>query len=160
MKNWRVYLCPSGPFLNRPWGPNGLPIRTGCRNSGRSLSGEFGGYGLNCQNYDPVTYPDAAALGFGPGSHRCRSTTDEDIPFPAETAYIVETDRCWFVCGTWHMGYWNPWGQTQGGPNCNACRHQRCDHNGGMNITYADGHTKWIIASDLLNNAALYGRAK
>jgi prepilin-type N-terminal cleavage/methylation domain-containing protein/prepilin-type processing-associated H-X9-DG protein len=154
-KNWQLYMCPS--FTNNIWGtvsPEGLPTSIPqCAPGGpgtgmRSHDQRYGGYSLNVGR---VCGCNPAVLYWGPGSHPWQNIKDSMINSPAETGMIFETTWCRFFCGTWHMGGFNepPWG---------AQHVERCDHNGGMNVCYADGHVKWISREGLqAPNRAIYG---
>jgi prepilin-type N-terminal cleavage/methylation domain-containing protein/prepilin-type processing-associated H-X9-DG protein len=149
IKNWAVCLCPSANF-GGTMSPEGLPINTNCAAGYRSHAHRYGGYALNCGRAD-IGAP-SQQQGWGPGSDaQWETKKDALINNVAATGMIFESTWCPMFCGTWHAGgYWNPWGV---GPQHN----ERCDHNGGLNVTYTDGHVKWVSQQTLESDPAIFG---
>jgi prepilin-type N-terminal cleavage/methylation domain-containing protein/prepilin-type processing-associated H-X9-DG protein len=151
IKNWQIYMCPS--FTNNFWGstsPEGLPVSTNCTVGQRTNQRRYGGYALNCGRND-AAWPDQQ-LEYGPGSNAGWGTKKEvRIPSPASTGMVFETDWCRMWCGTWHAGgYWNPWSAP-------PQYHERCDHNGGQNVCYTDGHVKFASRETLRSRPEMFG---
>jgi prepilin-type N-terminal cleavage/methylation domain-containing protein/prepilin-type processing-associated H-X9-DG protein len=156
-KNWQLFLCPS--YDINIWGvtsPEGLPSSAPqCGPNGsaqRTHENRYGGYALNCGRWDVHQPPEGNQLGWGPGSNAgWRTKKDRTINRAANTGMVFESDWCRFWCGTWHAGgYWNPWGAA-------PQHHERCDHNDGQNVTFADGHVKWYSQQTLCSDPSLFG---
>jgi len=136
-KNWQLYICPSANVPS-PTSPEGLFLHTCKPNNNRSVGCRHGGYALNCGRNDGG-WADQQ-YGWGPGGNsRWRSKKETMINNPASVIMITESNfGCTMLCGTWHAGYWNPWGTAA------PVNNVRSEHNGGTNNCFTDGHGKWM----------------
>jgi prepilin-type N-terminal cleavage/methylation domain-containing protein/prepilin-type processing-associated H-X9-DG protein len=169
-KSWALMNCPSMTYA-----PGAVVVLTkdhmrvrNCLVGMHRASAEHpwvGGYALNVGNYQyylgsPGTYPEGGnAGGYGPGSFSgfdAFQVSDEMVPTPAQTVQFAEgASRCLMINGPWHTGWPMPWG----GDGC-LCDQLRYDHNGGSNLGFADGHSKWMTKAAIKQNIHLWGGAQ
>lgn len=150
-KNWNLYVCPSGAFgVTAGWSPFfqqacAIPL-------GRSFEGRRGGYGVNSGRGCCTTDQQ---LGWGPCSSPANLRKEDMISQPAGVILVTEIRDgaigCGMVCGTWHTGYWNPWGVA---PVNNVADR----HNEGCNLAFADGHVKWMKREAIFADPSLWGK--
>ena len=146
-KNWNLYMCPSASLGGQS--PEGMSIQACAIGLGRSFVGRRGGYALNCGRTDDPAFADQ--LGLGPGSNSNWNPKKEDvIRFPADIIMVIETSNigCAMFCGSGHAGWRAPW----------VANYTSDRHNGGCNITFADGHVKWMSKQAIDGDRSLWGK--
>lgn len=132
-KNWQIYNCPSG---NWGGGPDDMFLQSCALGLRRSQVGRRGGYGLNSGRIEPA-FPDQQDNGPG-GNSNWWSKKLAIISMPAGVIMVAEVHNnavgCGMFCGTAHAGGRAPW----------FANNVADRHNDGCNLTFTDGHAKWM----------------
>jgi len=135
VKNAQLWRCPSG---GSTWSQFPAPPNDGAPGFWSSILGDIS-YGINYR-----LTPTWQLRGLA------------EIPAPAET-FVMCDSASWDIC----------WGRWQAPAYSNACGWEVCcnggdcnnlndykeigdRHNGGTNVSYLDGHTKWMSSNDIL----------
>jgi prepilin-type N-terminal cleavage/methylation domain-containing protein/prepilin-type processing-associated H-X9-DG protein len=141
IKNRQIFACPSGPN-NVNLNPAG----------GGQPSDNVQGTMYNMNMADGTHFPEGAASGNYP-------VREASFAHPASTGLFFESSNVWWCHWLPNVGGWNNTGTTAGGDVyligvLGETIYPR--HQGGCNVTFCDGHTKWVKISAMRNDTQMF----